>query len=223
MLSLRYDAEAIVSYLFAVGDGFALQALSDPEPRHQRRARRRRRLGPLPARQRVAARRSRRRDASDRPHRRRRVAAAKGWLTSQCVTSMVQTRGVPGAPPPLGPRRLGRWSSSLALPLASHQTDHLTGGGFDVPGSQSKAVSDVAAGATSAREADGIAVLLRGRAGRRRRPSAPRRSAGCAREVAAARRSHPAAGRSRAAPSAQLQRDRHARCCRCAATAPPTS
>jgi len=29
VLNLRYDAEAIVSYLFAVGDGFALQALSD--------------------------------------------------------------------------------------------------------------------------------------------------------------------------------------------------
>ena len=28
---LGFDAEAIVSYLFAVGDGFALQALSDPE------------------------------------------------------------------------------------------------------------------------------------------------------------------------------------------------
>jgi AcrR family transcriptional regulator len=31
VLELRYDAEAIVSYLFAAGDGFALQALSDPE------------------------------------------------------------------------------------------------------------------------------------------------------------------------------------------------
>jgi AcrR family transcriptional regulator len=31
VLSLRHDAEAVVSYLFAVGDGFALQALSDPE------------------------------------------------------------------------------------------------------------------------------------------------------------------------------------------------
>ena len=31
VLNLRYDAEAIVSYLFAVGDGFALQALSDPK------------------------------------------------------------------------------------------------------------------------------------------------------------------------------------------------
>lgn len=30
VLSLRYDAEAIVSYLFALADGFALQALSDP-------------------------------------------------------------------------------------------------------------------------------------------------------------------------------------------------
>jgi AcrR family transcriptional regulator len=31
VLDLRHDAEAVVSYLFAVGDGFALQALSDPE------------------------------------------------------------------------------------------------------------------------------------------------------------------------------------------------
>lgn len=31
VLKLRFDAEAVVSYLFAVGDGFALQALSDPE------------------------------------------------------------------------------------------------------------------------------------------------------------------------------------------------
>src|SRR6476659_5444894 len=31
VLSLRHDAEAIVCFLFAVGDGFALQALSDPD------------------------------------------------------------------------------------------------------------------------------------------------------------------------------------------------
>lgn len=31
VLDLRFDAEAVVSYLFAVGDGFALQALSDQE------------------------------------------------------------------------------------------------------------------------------------------------------------------------------------------------
>jgi AcrR family transcriptional regulator len=31
VLGLRYDAEAIVAYLFAVGDGFALQALSEPD------------------------------------------------------------------------------------------------------------------------------------------------------------------------------------------------
>jgi AcrR family transcriptional regulator len=30
VISLRHDADAIVSYLFALGDGFALQALSDP-------------------------------------------------------------------------------------------------------------------------------------------------------------------------------------------------
>jgi AcrR family transcriptional regulator len=31
VISPRHDADAIVSYLFAVGDGFALQALSDPK------------------------------------------------------------------------------------------------------------------------------------------------------------------------------------------------
>jgi len=30
VLSLRFPAEDVVSYLFALGDGFALQALSDP-------------------------------------------------------------------------------------------------------------------------------------------------------------------------------------------------
>lgn len=34
VLNLRYDAEAIVSYLFALGDGFALQVLSDPGRDH---------------------------------------------------------------------------------------------------------------------------------------------------------------------------------------------
>jgi AcrR family transcriptional regulator len=31
VLSLRFDADAVVSYLLALGDGFALQALSDPD------------------------------------------------------------------------------------------------------------------------------------------------------------------------------------------------
>ena len=47
-----------------------------------------------------------------------------------------------------------------ALPFAARQTEHLTGGGFDVPGSQSKAVADSMQG-VFAREATGIAVLLR--------------------------------------------------------------
>jgi AcrR family transcriptional regulator len=34
VLDLRYDAEAVTSYLFAVADGYALQALSDPERDH---------------------------------------------------------------------------------------------------------------------------------------------------------------------------------------------
>ncbi len=52
---------------------------------------------------------------------------------------------------------------ALALPLASHQTDHLTGGGFDVPGSQSKAVSDSLQRDFGAKTG-GIAVLLRAEA-----------------------------------------------------------
>ena len=31
VISLRFDAEAVVSYLFALGDGLALQVLSDPD------------------------------------------------------------------------------------------------------------------------------------------------------------------------------------------------
>jgi uncharacterized membrane protein YdfJ with MMPL/SSD domain len=51
----------------------------------------------------------------------------------------------------------------LALPLASRQTEHLTGGGFDVPGSQSKAVSSSLEQNFGA-HADGIAVVLRAEA-----------------------------------------------------------
>ena len=47
-----------------------------------------------------------------------------------------------------------------SLPLAARQTEHLTGGGFDVPGSQSKAVGDAMQG-VFASKANGIAVLLR--------------------------------------------------------------
>jgi RND superfamily putative drug exporter len=53
---------------------------------------------------------------------------------------------------------------ALALPIASHQTDHLTGGGFDVPGSQSKAVSD-ALQESFASKTGGIVVALRAEAG----------------------------------------------------------
>jgi uncharacterized membrane protein YdfJ with MMPL/SSD domain len=49
---------------------------------------------------------------------------------------------------------------AAALPLASHQTDHLTGGGFDVPGSQSMAVSDSVKNDFHA-SADGMSVVLR--------------------------------------------------------------
>ena len=65
----------------------------------------------------------------------------------------------------LGRRRrwvLALWIAAVAfaLPLASRQTEHLTGGGFDVPGSQSNAVSESLQRDFSSRT-DGIAVLLR--------------------------------------------------------------
>jgi len=61
---------------------------------------------------------------------------------------------------------LAGWIAVLAfaLPIASHQTDHLTGGGFDVPGSQSKAVSD-ALQESFASKTGGIVVALRAEAG----------------------------------------------------------
>ncbi len=61
----------------------------------------------------------------------------------------------------------------VALPIASHQTDHLTGGGFDVPGSQSKAVNEALESEFGGRS-DGIAVVLRaaGPAGRADRAAA---------------------------------------------------
>ncbi|HET7445937.1 MAG TPA: MMPL family transporter [Solirubrobacterales bacterium] len=64
----------------------------------------------------------------------------------------------------LGRRRrwvVGAWVLIvvLALPFAAEQTSHLTGGGFDVPGSQSKAVSE-ALQEDFGERADGISVLL---------------------------------------------------------------
>ncbi len=61
---------------------------------------------------------------------------------------------------------LGIWVLVVvaALPFAARQTEHLTGGGFDVPGSQSQAVADSMQG-VFAREATGIAVLLRAQPG----------------------------------------------------------
>jgi uncharacterized membrane protein YdfJ with MMPL/SSD domain len=48
----------------------------------------------------------------------------------------------------------------LALPFAAKQTDHLTGGGFDVPGSQSQQVSEALQNEFGS-QADGINVLLK--------------------------------------------------------------
>jgi uncharacterized membrane protein YdfJ with MMPL/SSD domain len=64
----------------------------------------------------------------------------------------------------LGRRRrwvLGAWIAIVlvALPFAAKQTDHLTGGGFDVPGSQSMKVSEAVQNEFGDR-ADGIAVVL---------------------------------------------------------------
>jgi uncharacterized membrane protein YdfJ with MMPL/SSD domain len=49
---------------------------------------------------------------------------------------------------------------ACALPFASHQTDHLTGGGFDVPGSQSKAVSEALQNDFGS-QSNGISVALK--------------------------------------------------------------
>jgi uncharacterized membrane protein YdfJ with MMPL/SSD domain len=64
----------------------------------------------------------------------------------------------------------------LALPFASKQTDHLTGGGFDVPGSQSMKVSESLQDEFGS-QADGISVVLKAAPG----ASAAERSAAVAR------------------------------------------
>jgi RND superfamily putative drug exporter len=51
-----------------------------------------------------------------------------------------------------------------ALPLAARQTEHLTGGGFDVPGSESEQVAVAMQGVFAGRD-NGIAVLLRAQPG----------------------------------------------------------
>ncbi|MBA3865650.1 MAG: MMPL family transporter [Solirubrobacterales bacterium] len=51
-----------------------------------------------------------------------------------------------------------------ALPFAARQTEHLSGGGFDVPGSQSKQVSD-ALQRDFGSQADGISLILKAQAG----------------------------------------------------------
>ncbi|HWT90958.1 MAG TPA: hypothetical protein VN179_07560, partial [Solirubrobacterales bacterium] len=48
----------------------------------------------------------------------------------------------------------------LALPFAAKQTEHLTGGGFDVPGSQSMQVSEEIQEDFGG-QADGVAVVLK--------------------------------------------------------------
>src|ERR1700688_2877840 len=81
----------------------------------------------------------------------------------------------------LGRRR--RWvltlwivAVALALPFASRQTEHLTGGGFDVPGSQSKAVSEALQNDFGS-QSNGISVLLKAgpHAGSAAIAAAPRR------------------------------------------------
>jgi uncharacterized membrane protein YdfJ with MMPL/SSD domain len=51
-----------------------------------------------------------------------------------------------------------------ALPFAAKQTEHLSGGGFDVPGSQSKAVGAILQ-AKFGTQSEGVSVLLRATAG----------------------------------------------------------
>jgi RND superfamily putative drug exporter len=77
--------------------------------------------------------------------------------------SMIQLSGF------LGRHRrwvLAAWAALLlaAIPIASHQTDHLTGGGFDVPGSQSKAVAD-SVQSDFGSSSESIAVVLRAQPG----------------------------------------------------------
>src|ERR1044072_7080300 len=93
-----------------------------------------------------------------------------------------------------------------SLPLAARQTEHLTGGGFDVPGGESKAVAEAMQGVFVS-EAKGSAASLRGgsgwpgaRRGARARPGAQRLGGACAWRPRRSKRSR-CRRRSRAVPS----------------------
>ena len=49
VISLRFDAEAVVTYMFAAADGGALQRLTDPERDYSATVAGRRRGGAVPA------------------------------------------------------------------------------------------------------------------------------------------------------------------------------
>src|SRR3954454_3744177 len=57
---------------------------------------------------------------------------------------------------------VGAWLAivAFAAPLAAKQTEHLSGGGFDVPGSQSQAVETALTKRFASTEAGRIAVVL---------------------------------------------------------------
>src|ERR1044072_5658814 len=150
VLKLRYGAEAIVAHLFAVGDGVALQALSETG----RRIEAPREAGAASAVYLLAGEGSPSQIAPSGCER----------LADQPMhDAMLKLAGL------LARRRrlvVAVWALLLpaALPLAARQTEPLTGGGFDVPGSESKSVADSMQGVFAGRS-NGVAVLLRAEPG----------------------------------------------------------
>src|SRR3954470_7434231 len=57
---------------------------------------------------------------------------------------------------------VGAWLAIVLVsaPLAAKQTEHLSGGGFDVPGSQSQTVETAAAARLASNEAGRLGVVL---------------------------------------------------------------
>ena len=101
------------------------------------------------------------------------------------------------APPALAGSRV--WIALLvaALPLAMRQSDHLRGGGFDVPGSPSKAVADAHRPRLPRRGAHAARRRPRAAAGRAPRCSCARRSRASPTRPPARRRRRADAGRPR--------------------------
>ena len=145
------EPEAVASILFALGDGFGIQVLSDPDwdsrPRFDLGARAPRAACSAP------------RDPRHRSHARTRIL---GWLATweEHAGGDGQARRRSSSAAAGSCSSPGSSCCSPPLPFAAKQTDHLTSGGFEVPGLGSRRPSTANLDRFDGAQRDQLAVVL---------------------------------------------------------------